>query len=116
MKTSHLTSIFLSLKFYHKFMLELSLTERENSTRKYILTNRETEVLCLVGLGFKNLEIAKILNIQICTVKKFLETIFLKIHAKNRTHALTIAFLHDIITKDILNQIYTKYINIKSRS
>lgn len=94
-------------------MIELSLLEIEETTGKCILTKRETEVLCLVGLGFKNFEIAKLLNIQICTVKKFLEIIFLKIHAKNRTHALTIAFLHDVITKDILSQIHIKYINNK---
>ncbi len=58
-------------------------------TNENILTPREIEYLALAALGFKNLQIAEILVVTQSTVKKMLESIFSKLNAKDRTHAVT---------------------------
>lgn len=57
-------------------------------TNENILTPREIEYLALAALGFKNLQIAEILVVTQSTVKKMLESIFSKLNAKDRTHAV----------------------------
>lgn len=78
-------------------------------SKKCILTNREIEYLALASLGYKNIEIAGILSVSLGAVKKTLEVIYQKIHAKDRTNAVTIAFLHDIINIEILNFMAHKF-------
>lgn len=77
-----------------------------------ILTPREIEYLALAALGFKNLQIAEILVVTQSTVKKMLESIFSKLNAKDRTHAVTICFLHELLSGSYLNEIISKY-NLK---
>ncbi len=79
---------------------------------KSILTIREKEYLSLVAMGFKNHEIAKILFVSHSTVKKELESIFTKLCARNRANAVTIAFLHKILTNYDLSNTYFQY-NLK---
>ena len=67
-------------------------------TNENILTPREIEYLALAALGFKNLQIAEILVVTQSTVKKMLESIFSKLNAKDRTHAVTICFLHELLS------------------
>ncbi len=74
-----------------------------------VLTIRELEYLSLAALGNKNIEIAKILSVTQSTVKKTFESVFLKLRAKDRTHAVTIAFLHQILNSKVLNYIRMKY-------
>lgn len=62
-----------------------------------LLTNRQIEYLSLVALGLKNREIALMLNVSESTVKKILEDIFKRLNAKDRTNAVTIAFIHRIL-------------------
>jgi LuxR family maltose regulon positive regulatory protein len=65
---------------------------RENKSDYPIrLTDRETEVLALVGAGFTNQEIADNLHITPGTVKRHLFNIFRKLDVKNRTQAVTSA-------------------------
>jgi LuxR family maltose regulon positive regulatory protein len=51
-----------------------------------LLTERELEVLRLVGKGLSNREIAEILVITLGTVKKHLNNIFSKLYVKSRTY------------------------------
>lgn len=52
------------------------------------LTPREREVLCLLAEGATNQEIAERLVISLTTVKKHVSSLFLKLAAENRTHAV----------------------------
>ncbi len=83
----------------------------KNSARE-ILTERELEYLSLVAMGFKNKEIAVILSVTKSTVKKTLEKVFQKTFAKDRTSAVTIAFVHNLLNMHTLNKINKKY-NLK---
>lgn len=74
-----------------------------------ILTQRETEYLSLVAMGFKNKQIGLILSVSINTVKKTLENIFLKLHAIDRANAVAIAFIHDILTPEKISLIRDKF-------
>lgn len=58
------------------------------------LTPREAEVLYWVTLGKTNPEIASITAVQLTTVKKHLESIFLKLGVENRTTAAAMALEH----------------------
>lgn len=55
------------------------------------LSTRETEVLCLLGEGLVNKEIATALSIALPTVKNHLATIYRKLGARNRFEAARIA-------------------------
>jgi LuxR family transcriptional regulator, maltose regulon positive regulatory protein len=58
-------------------------------TSKEPLTPRELEILCLVADGFCNREIGERLFVSAITVKWYLKAIFGKLHAANRTEAVT---------------------------
>ena len=74
-----------------------------------ILTYRETEYLSLVALGNKNKKIAEYLCVSTCTVKKTLEKIFEKLSAKDRSNAVAIALIHNIINAEMLLNIKNRY-------
>ncbi len=108
--TSLLPSTCVKSKLYDSYMAGTNiLKEPISEFSKCVLTDREIEYLSLASLGFKNKEIAQILSVSIGAVKKTLEIIFQKVHAKDRTNAVTIAFLHDIINIEILSFIAKKY-------
>lgn len=66
-------------------------------TPRIDLTAREQEVLQLVASGFGNKEIALAIGRSKETVKAHLESIFRKLGAKDRTHAVTLALQRGII-------------------
>lgn len=76
---------------------------------KCILTERELEYLSLLAMGYKNQEIADILVVNLCTVKKTLEKVFRKLNAKDRANAVALAFIHCILNLEVLHNITTKY-------
>ena len=86
-----------------------SKTLNNNVKYRKILTNREIEFLCLVALGYGNNLIAENLFVTKSTVKKTLENIFKKLNAKDRANAVAIAFMHNLITTEILNELIQKY-------
>jgi DNA-binding NarL/FixJ family response regulator len=62
------------------------------------LSEREIEILLLVSEGCANKEIAGRLSISEQTVKAYLKSIFGKLDASDRTHAVTLAARRGIIT------------------
>lgn len=63
----------------------------------YELCEREIEVLNLLTYGFENKKISQELYISTHTVKACISGILKKLNAKNRTHAVSIAFRKRII-------------------
>jgi DNA-binding NarL/FixJ family response regulator len=61
------------------------------------LTPREMEVLKLVAAGSSNKVVARILTITEDTVKGHVHSVLLKLHANDRTHAVTIALRRGIL-------------------
>ena len=61
------------------------------------LTPREIEVLSLVARGLGNKEVGDVLGTAPGTVKAHVQSILSKLGAKDRTHAVTIAFRRGII-------------------
>ena len=74
------------------------------------LTEREVDYLALISLGLHNKEIAKVLFVSFHTVKKTVETICRKLSAINRTQAVAIAFIHQILNIPSLIRAVNKYI------
>lgn len=63
------------------------------------LTKRETEVLELVTLGWRNGDIARQLGISHQTVKNHLTLIFDKLHVYNRTSAAMLALTEKLVVE-----------------
>ncbi len=91
--------------------MELRIDDKPKQApvEKSLLTSREIEYLSLVALGYQNNEIALILSVTTSTVRKTLESIFRKLDAKTRTHAVTIAFLNNLLNRSILDKINYKF-------
>ncbi|SFB15659.1 regulatory protein, luxR family [Lentibacillus halodurans] len=64
------------------------LNQTQDSSKQHILTNREIELLQLVGTGMKNKEIATALYISLGSVKVYLTQIYDKLGVNNRTKAV----------------------------
>lgn len=62
------------------------------------LTPKEFEILTRVAAGLESIEIAAVLHISETTVKNHLGHIYIKLEARNRAHAIAIAFRKGIIT------------------
>ncbi|NUS03362.1 MAG: response regulator transcription factor, partial [Nonomuraea sp.] len=62
------------------------------------LTRREAEVLALVAAGLSNLQIADKLGIGAGTVRSHLARILAKLSARNRAHAVAIAYESGLLT------------------
>ncbi|MDD5092803.1 MAG: response regulator transcription factor [Dehalococcoidia bacterium] len=69
--------------------------------RRRILTNRETEVLRLVSLGYGNKQVATALGISEQTIKNHMTSIMVKLEARDRTHAVAIAICNRWIPADV---------------
>lgn len=65
------------------------------------LTDREVDVLRLLGNGFSNKEIGKELNLTEDTTKKHVHNVISKLQARSRTHACIIAAQAGIVGKPI---------------
>jgi DNA-binding NarL/FixJ family response regulator len=69
-------------------------TERPEPGRRVIdgITEREREVLTLVGQGMSNSEIAAHLHISVATAKAHVARLFTKLDARDRVHLVIIAY------------------------
>lgn len=56
------------------------------------LSRREHEVLCLVAEGMENQEIATALFVSVETIRTHIKSILRKLHARDRAHAVALAF------------------------
>jgi DNA-binding NarL/FixJ family response regulator len=70
------------------------LSARRGTAATPALTDREREVLTLVGLGLANKQIARRLDIQEGTVKAHLTSVFQRIGVRDRTSAALWARIH----------------------
>ena len=61
------------------------------------LSDREIEVLARVARGSANKEIARHLSLSVSTVNSHMKNIMQKLHARDRTQAVTIALKRGII-------------------
>jgi DNA-binding NarL/FixJ family response regulator len=66
-------------------------TLAERTTEGAHLTEREADLLCLLGNGQSNKQIAESLGITLDTTKKHIRNVIDKLHAHSRTHAALIA-------------------------
>ena len=66
-------------------------TENFSELRSIGLTSRECEVLRWVAHGKRDADIARILGIATKTVGKHIEHLLAKLHAENRTAAVSVA-------------------------
>ncbi|HEX2576145.1 MAG TPA: response regulator transcription factor [Aquihabitans sp.] len=64
------------------------------------LTEREREVLALVGRGLTNQEIAEQLVVGAGTVKTHINHVFSKLHLRDRAAAVIFAYEHDLVGAD----------------
>lgn len=65
-----------------------------------LLTEREREILVLIGLGRNNAEIGSELLIGEATVKTHITRIFSKLHLRDRVHAVVYCYTHAIVSPD----------------
>ncbi|MEU3902995.1 response regulator transcription factor [Streptomyces goshikiensis] len=69
--------------------------EPASATRRAVvdgITDREREVLTLVGRGLSNTEIAEELSISVATAKAHLARLFTKLDARDRVHLVILAY------------------------
>ena len=76
-------------------------TLAERTTQAAHLTEREVDVLRLMGNGDSNKVMAETLNITLDTVKKHVRNVIDKLQARSRTHAAIIAAQAGIVGKPI---------------
>ncbi|MBL4867584.1 MAG: hypothetical protein JKY67_14555 [Pseudomonadales bacterium] len=86
--------IWLPRKLIAKYVRQARSVGKSSSTRCEELTNREVEVLKIMGTGAKNTDIASTLNLSPHTVKTHVYNIFKKINASNRLQAVNWAKDH----------------------
>lgn len=63
-----------------------------------LLTEREREILALIGRGRNNAEIGNELFIAEATVKTHITRIFSKLHLRDRVHAVVYCYTHGIVS------------------
>jgi DNA-binding NarL/FixJ family response regulator len=65
-----------------------------------LLTEREREILVLIGLGRNNSEIGDELLIGEATVKTHITRIFSKLHLRDRVHAVVYCYTHGLVSPE----------------
>ncbi len=85
----HAGESFIQPRVASKLLLEFGRRARPAQADE--LTGREREVLALLAAGSSNREIGAKLYLAESTVKNHVSTILGKLHAANRTHAVTLA-------------------------
>ncbi|HZS91792.1 MAG TPA: response regulator transcription factor [Chloroflexota bacterium] len=88
----HAGESFIQPRVASKLLLEFGRRARQpHGPREEPLTEREREVLALLAGGASNREIGAALFLAESTVKNHVSSILGKLHAANRTHAVTLA-------------------------
>lgn len=93
---------FLSPKVAHRVITELGggrLTRKAQARDQIaLLTDREREVLALVGAGMSNAEIARGLHLVEGTVKGYVSTVLDRLDVRNRVQAAIVAYEAGLVT------------------
>lgn len=76
----------------------LSLLQRGRVVTAWELTSREEEVLFAIADGRLNKEIAAELVVSVETVKSHVCSLYAKLGARNRAHAVALAYHRGILT------------------
>lgn len=84
-------------KFVDSSSAEILFGIIRNGKNKSLLSPKEKEVLQFAADGFVNKEIANKMNLTLYTVKDHWKSIFSKLGAKDRGHAISIAFRNNIL-------------------
>ena len=71
-----------------------------NGDGQRALSRREFQVLHLISDGLENQAIAKILFVSVETVRTHVKSILRKLAARDRTHAVAVAFRSGVLTAD----------------
>ena len=61
------------------------------------LSLREQQILEMIGLGLANKEIARSLDIELCTVKNHVHRILEKLNVRSRREAVRLATAHGVV-------------------
>lgn len=69
-------------------------TPREALHQRYGLTERELDILILIGTGLTNQQVADLEYLSINTVKSYIRTAYSKIGATSRSHAVLWVVTH----------------------
>ncbi|GAA4078368.1 response regulator transcription factor [Actinomadura miaoliensis] len=64
------------------------------------VTDRELQVLTLIGRGLTNTEIAADLHISVATVKAYVTRLLTKLNARDRVHLVILAYELHLVTPD----------------
>lgn len=75
-------------------------TPRSKSNLVEKLSQRELEILNLLGKGFSNAQIAQQLFLTEGTVRNYLSAIFTKLNVSDRTQAAVLALRYGLVAKD----------------
>jgi DNA-binding NarL/FixJ family response regulator len=95
---------YLSPKIAHRVIAQLTGTSyargEQARVRVATLTDREREVLALLGQGLSNAEIARRLYLVEGTVKSYVSAILTRLAAKNRVQAAILAYEAGLVDRD----------------
>ena len=84
-------------------------TKNSRMVSLHILTKREIKYLTLAALGCVNTEITTKLVVSRSTVKILQKMFFRKLKARNRTHAVSMAFSLGILTTQLLTDMKNSF-------
>ena len=76
-----------------------------NSGRVSVLSDRERDVVALIGQGFRNKEIAQRLKISEPTVKSHLNRIFQKLNVRTRSELITYSLKNSDINRNFFEKL-----------
>ncbi|KPN96733.1 response regulator transcription factor [Lysinibacillus sp. ZYM-1] len=73
------------------------IIQARDQKKECILSKRELEVMRQVALGDSTKEMADFMNLSELTVNQYVKSAIKKLHAKNRTHAISILYQEGVI-------------------
>lgn len=100
-----------TLKTIDELALDHQNAPNEDTVSLPKLTDRETDVLRLVGLGFENGEVSARLHISMNTTKGHIRSLLAKTGMHNRTQLALLASAAELVNQSDVNQALTSVMN-----